>query len=520
MEIVRPQVRLTELVNALPATWDSIQAGFDAITASFASMFYNVKDYGLVGDGTTDDTAALQALLDLIGTSDLDSTIFFPVGVYKIAGSLADTGASNCQLVLPKRNTLADQITIRLLGAVPGPTFGRGNGGAIIQSTLTSGTGAILGVKNTSSSGGIGDIIDGANFLVVHIENLTFRAKDNPTISGIDLRYCPSIALRNVKVDVDFTTIPSQPTTTTSYGIRTSLNDIAAVAVLDNVQVTGFYNGYQWGELCSGNNVTANFCVYVAEIPEAKHALAFQRVLRTECIHGLKPTGGSSTIFIQQFDVDNNTAVGAWYNFVDHISDPDNLLHGIIYWHTVTQDVGAGNVWTEDGAFYLWSEQLGNLETAGSGASPFVQCHNTANISIANNTLPSAGVGNVTFDTNLSSDRYGLHSTSSNTDRLVCKKKGLVHITFGASFATNTTGRRQVRIYKHSPSGGGVEIALSIQNFNPVTGDPTTIQASIEAGSTLPGDYFYIVVYQDSGGSLNLLTSNYNSPYMTFRISR
>lgn len=516
-DAIHPSVR--DSLIAIDADMQALSASIDA---RFNSIFYNADDYGLVGDFSTDDTNAFQDLLDLIASNGKDATIFFPAGRhYKIAGARQDTGASNSQIVLPKRNTLADQLTLRLIGGVPGPTFGRGDEGAVIESTLTSSSGgSVIGVKNTSSSGGIGDIIDGANFLVVHIENLTIRTPDNPVLSGIDLRYCPSIALRNVKVDVDFSSLPSQPTTTSSYGVLTSLNQIAAVAVLDNTQVTGFYYGYQWGELCSGNNVTANFCVYVAEIPAAMHALTFQRVLRTECIHGLKFTGGESQISIQTFAVDNNTATGAWYNFVDHITDPDNYAHGIIYWNTVTQDVGTGNVWTEDGAFYLWTEQLGNRDGAGSTASPFVQCHNTSNISIANDTLPSAGVGNVTFNTNLSSDRYGLHSTSSNTDRLVCKKKGLVHINFGGMFATNTTGRRQVRIYKHSPSGGGVELLLKIQNFNPVTGDPTTMQADLMAGSTLPGDYFYIVVYQNSGGALDLQTANYHSPYVAFRISR
>lgn len=42
----------------------------------------NVKDYGVVGDGVTDDTIAIQSILDTVPSY---STLFFPFGDYKIA---------------------------------------------------------------------------------------------------------------------------------------------------------------------------------------------------------------------------------------------------------------------------------------------------------------------------------------------------------------------------------------------------------------------------------------------------
>ena len=46
---------------------------------------FNVKKYGAKGDGTTDDTAAIQAAITAAGTSGI---VFFPAGTYKITSSL------------------------------------------------------------------------------------------------------------------------------------------------------------------------------------------------------------------------------------------------------------------------------------------------------------------------------------------------------------------------------------------------------------------------------------------------
>lgn len=59
--------------------------GFDA------SPFVNVKEYGLKGDGATDNTTVFQTLLDNIATAGKDVTLIFPDGVYVISGGLQDT---------------------------------------------------------------------------------------------------------------------------------------------------------------------------------------------------------------------------------------------------------------------------------------------------------------------------------------------------------------------------------------------------------------------------------------------
>ena len=62
-----------------------------------ASAFFDVKDYGAVGDGITDDTASVQAaaaaaraasIADGTDYGSRGATVFFPHGQYKLSESL------------------------------------------------------------------------------------------------------------------------------------------------------------------------------------------------------------------------------------------------------------------------------------------------------------------------------------------------------------------------------------------------------------------------------------------------
>lgn len=55
----------------------------------------DVKAYGAVGDGTTDDTAAIQAAINAISSLRAGGRLFFPAGLYKCTSSLDFTGVQN-----------------------------------------------------------------------------------------------------------------------------------------------------------------------------------------------------------------------------------------------------------------------------------------------------------------------------------------------------------------------------------------------------------------------------------------
>src|SRR6266403_5497165 len=67
---------------------------------------FNVKDFGAKGDGSTDDTTAIQNAINAAMTTGVNSLggaiVFFPPGQYKVTASLVDTaapGGTNIQLI-------------------------------------------------------------------------------------------------------------------------------------------------------------------------------------------------------------------------------------------------------------------------------------------------------------------------------------------------------------------------------------------------------------------------------------
>ena len=89
----------------------------------------NVKDYGAVGDGTTDDTAAIQGALTAAGTSG--GTVYAPAGSYLVNGTLSvssatriigagmDDGTSKANTTF-KRTSSTGSPMFQIRGAIPG----------------------------------------------------------------------------------------------------------------------------------------------------------------------------------------------------------------------------------------------------------------------------------------------------------------------------------------------------------------------------------------------------------------
>lgn len=131
--------------------------------------------------------------------------------------------------------------------------------------------------------------------------------------------------------------------------------------------------------------------------------------------------------------------------------------------------------------------------------------YNSAAISSNNATLTA-----LTFDT----ERYdtdGLHSTSSNTGRLTCTRAGKHLIVVNLEFASNATGYRVVHIRLNGTTYIAVDSKMAV-NGNATWFSTATIY------DLAVGDYVEVVVYQTSGGALNVSAAgNYTPEFMIQR---
>lgn len=134
---------------------------------------------------------------------------------------------------------------------------------------------------------------------------------------------------------------------------------------------------------------------------------------------------------------------------------------------------------------------------------PHARVYNDAAISV-NDSTPTA----LTFNT----ERYDngtpteQHSTSSNTGRLTCQVPGLYSIGASVNFASNTTGQRYVALRVD----GSTTIALEQV---PVAAGSTVTALCPSADYRLTvGQYVEVVVFQSSGGALNVETNGAYSP--------
>ena len=75
-----------------PASGYSLTAARHSAEEEFAGPFLSwasVKDYGAVGDGKADDTAAIQKALEAVRSKDSASRVlYFPAGTYRITATL------------------------------------------------------------------------------------------------------------------------------------------------------------------------------------------------------------------------------------------------------------------------------------------------------------------------------------------------------------------------------------------------------------------------------------------------
>lgn len=130
----------------------------------------------------------------------------------------------------------------------------------------------------------------------------------------------------------------------------------------------------------------------------------------------------------------------------------------------------------------------------------YCRVFNTSAISIVTATNTALTFDSETYDTD------GMHSTSANTGRLTCVHAGNYHIWGNVEFASNATGVREVFIRRN---GADVLAVLLV----PACNGAVTVLAVATDFLLSVGDYVELLVFQNSGGNLNVDAANFYTPY-------
>lgn len=195
LTVTRGRDGTTGQAHAVGSTVDHMitAADLNELSAHMANDWFNVKDFGATGDGTTNDYAAVQAAIDAVSLTNPGSTLYFPPGTYKI-----DTGGGTntfglelkgaCTLYLDrgatiKRGNSVMQYVIQNFNSTYAPTgyAGRGNititGGGTVDGNAASFT--------TSCT----------NIIFAHAENI--RVEDITTQNFVDWHGIEFNSVRN-----------------------------------------------------------------------------------------------------------------------------------------------------------------------------------------------------------------------------------------------------------------------------------------------------------------------------------
>jgi hypothetical protein len=162
----------------------------------------SVKDFGAVGDGVADDTAAIQATINAAN----GKPILIPGGTYKITSTLTWSPTTYVSSFAPSLKISGDGIGVTIIdNQVNGPAFSiTSTASAILFAATLGGYIEHLTIKRTpSTSNGVGVYMTAAFNMVLrqlHITGMSLHGVQIPVIFG-DNDGSNMVALENVRID-------------------------------------------------------------------------------------------------------------------------------------------------------------------------------------------------------------------------------------------------------------------------------------------------------------------------------
>ncbi len=162
---------------------------------------YNVVTYGATGDGSTDDSVAIQAALDACNT-DGGGTVYFPEGTYLISDATDDGSGVGSLKFYSNQHIRGDGFgsIVKIAGTADGAVYTGMSKMSVFLSSSSSVTDVIF--SDLQIDGNKGDLSTGAN----EMEGIDISGSvTGPTYNDrITVRDCYIHDIRNDAVDLDY----------------------------------------------------------------------------------------------------------------------------------------------------------------------------------------------------------------------------------------------------------------------------------------------------------------------------
>ena len=325
--------------------------------------WHNVKDHGALGDGTTDDTAAIQAAIDACDAAG-GGTVYFPPGTYYLGTAPTTRGAgytANKQILhLPSRtaSTGSAPITVRLYGGTPAPNLAWGidapnpavgSGVTLVtDQTDVSGSGAagMIGCAASTSSA----LVNGSTYfsaVYAIVEAINFQTYDNPNISGLRLDNVMTASVKDVAVYSSSMTksVFTTPTNTAAVGIAMPVTYNAARNYLDRCLVINMYRGITLTEHCRAGSLAVAMCMEAVHAGPCTHGMTIHHLLtQSNANHLVIDQGGATvpiTVLLHETEVKTTNTQAPFLGSTPYaLDDAGNYAHGSIAYHNIFGSAG------------------------------------------------------------------------------------------------------------------------------------------------------------------------------------
>lgn len=454
-----------ELIDAFTGAIIDPAVGL-ALKADKASLPINVKDYGAIGDGVADDTAAITSAIAA------GNAVVVPSGTYRCDTVL--TLSANQSLRLMKGATLK-----RVAAATSTDPVVRlaGNNAALLgEGTVQSEKASPRGVVNI-----------GPTSLTASEVNINWtRIDDDITIWGVK-------ANGNIGLCLDST----QPGGGVGFGAGSNYNGNIGGCFIRTVGT-----GVQVSELCAAHTFGAirfyeiNQYVYHVKGGTAgasensyfggfTHASAGAVVIKCE-----------RALYNEFYGVQAEPGAGSVYYNIDANSSAVKII-GRDNCPTAPTDSGTLSELLVNGAL-----KVGGISLT---SPPSVRATMSAVQAVADLTQTV-----ILFDTE-DYDNAGMHSTASNTGRLTAPVAGIYAIKCHLAFAASATGFRDIRFRLNGTTEFAWEARSAAGSGNTVL----SLACDIKLAAT---DYVEVRAYHSQGASVNVGGSGASASFSMHRV--